>query len=100
MTNNSSTRQGSLTARRRRTRADGKRGRPVPVADLQHGVAIGTARQRQAEDARLEHAAAILDRLDIARHLLRLEPLSTRLALAQQLLEQTADDVADLAGRP
>jgi len=53
---------------------------------------------RRAEAARIEHAAAILDRLDVARHLLRLEPVGTRTALVLQLLEQTADDVADLAG--
>lgn len=100
MTSNNSTRPESLSARGRRALAARKRGRPVTGAGSRHGKAPRSARQRHAEEARIEHAVAMLDRLDIARHLLRLEPLSTRTALALQLLEQTADDVADLAGMP
>lgn len=56
--------------------------------------------RRKAEQYRLELAGATLERLDIARHLLRLERVETRTALALQLLERVADDVAELAGRP
>lgn len=56
--------------------------------------------RRKAEQSRLELAGATLERLDIARQLLRLERVETRTALALQLLERVADDVAELAGRP
>ena len=55
---------------------------------------------RKAEQSRLVLAGATLERLDIARQLLRLERVETRTALALQLLERVADDVAELAGRP
>jgi hypothetical protein len=56
--------------------------------------------RRKGEQCRLELAGATLERLDIARQLLRLERVETRTALALQLLERVADDVAELAGRP
>ena len=55
---------------------------------------------RKGEQSRLDLAGAALDRLSIARELLRLERVETRTALALQLLERVADDVAELAGRP
>lgn len=55
---------------------------------------------RKAEQRRLDLGAAALDRLRIARDLLRLERVETRTALALQLLERVAGDVAELAGRP
>ena len=51
-----------------------------------------------ARQARVQLAGAIIDRLDIARHLVMAEPISSRLALALRILRQTVDDVADLAG--
>ena len=52
----------------------------------------------KGEQSRLDLAGATLERLDIARQLLRLERVETRTALALQLLERVADDVAELAG--
>lgn len=52
----------------------------------------------RARQARVQLAGAIIDRLDIARHLVMAEPISSRLALALRILRQTVDDVADLAG--
>ncbi len=52
----------------------------------------GDARQR-----RVEMATGIIDRVDIARHLVMAEAVSCRLALALRLLRTTVDDVAVLA---
>lgn len=62
------------------------------------GAAPSPTHRRCTEALRIDLAAAILDRLDIARHLLRLQAVDTRTALALQIIEQTADDIADLAG--
>ncbi len=97
MTGKISSRARSGAVRRGRARQGPRRARPLAGADLPQ---LARPRQRAAEDARIERAVAILERLDIARHLLRLETVDTRLALALQLLEQTVDDVADLAGMP
>lgn len=50
--------------------------------------------------SRLAIAHEATDRLDIARHLIKAEPVSCRLALVLQLLERAVDDVAELAGEP
>ena len=47
---------------------------------------------------RVQLAGEIIDRLDIAKHLIMAEPINCRLALALRILRQSVDDVADLAG--
>lgn len=53
---------------------------------------------RNGRQARVDLASGIIDRLDIARHLLLAEPVSCRLALAMRLLRTSVDEVAELAG--
>jgi hypothetical protein len=52
----------------------------------------------RAQAKRIDQAGGIIDRLDIARHLIMAEPVSCRLALALRILRQTVDDIAELAG--
>jgi hypothetical protein len=51
-----------------------------------------------ARDRRVKLAGEIIDRIDIARHLVLAETVSSRMALALRILEQTADEIAILAG--
>jgi hypothetical protein len=62
-------------------------------ADARHAPTFSRAQAR-----RIDEAGAIVDRLDIARKLIELHAPDNRLALARQLLRQTADDVATMAG--
>ncbi len=80
--------------------AGGRYGRRMAGRDRQRPAGRHRVSQRNAEAARIERALRMLDRLDIARHMLHLEPVNSRTALALQLLEQTADDIAELAGMP
>ena len=52
----------------------------------------------RVQERRIDKAGAIIDRLDICRRLIDQFPTDNRLALARQLIRQTADDVAELVG--
>ncbi len=98
MTGKLPTRPAAGRPRQSRRRAVARAAGQAMQARPCQGAALGPTHRHRAEARRIDLAAEILDRLDIARHLLRLQCVDTRTALALQLLEQTADDVADLAG--
>ena len=100
MTSKSPTRPAARSAGRRDRRATARRADRASRTTSTESAVLAQGHRRHGEELRIDMATAILDRLDIARHLLRLQPVDTRIALALQLLEQTTDDVADLAGMP
>ena len=98
MTGKLPTRPADGRPRHHRRGAVARRARQALQATPCQGAPLGRTDHRRAAARRIDLAAEILNRLDIARHLLRLQSVDERTALALQLLQQTADDVADLAG--